>query len=265
MADNNNFSGHYGNMADYAAREAEQAEREKQARSTTAVLATTSAAVHSSFNNLPTDVEGGTLTPVEKFNMIIGVMLLYGFAVNAILCFVLKDFIIEGLSPVAMMVIYIVGVIAGMVICRKAKSAVVGFIGYNLIVVPMGIFLTPLLSLYNIGTIRYEFCVMGVCMMLMIGLAHLYPQFFLSIGRMLLSCLIIGIVGELIMWCVGLSSGLFDFLFIGIFMAYIGYDWAMAQRVNKTTTNAICCAYMIYVDLINLLVRLLRILSKNRD
>lgn len=240
-----------------------------QAKRNAELAAATSTALHSGFAGM--NAMAGTYTAGEldeisdqSYNMIIGAMLLYGFALNAIMCFVFGDQILK-LNAATVMIAYIVGVIVGMIICNKTENPVVGFIGYNLIVVPMGLILTPYLKIAGIETVRYAFCVMGVIMMLMIGLAYLYPQFFKSIGRMLFSCLLIGLIAESVMWAFGNTSGVFDFFFVGIFAGYIGFDWAMAQSMTKTKSNAVRCAYMIYVDLINLLIRLIRILAKNRD
>ena len=185
-----------------------------QAKRNAELAAATSAAMHSSFGLMNDDYTAGAIDEIsdQSYNMIIGAMLLYGFALNAIMCFVFGDQIME-LNTRVVLIAYIAGVI----------------------------------------------------MMLMIGLAYLYPQFFKSIGRMLFSCLLIGLIAEVVMWAFGNTSGVFDFFFVGIFAAYIGYDWAMAQSRAKTRTNAVRCAYMIYVDLINLLIRLIRILAKNRD
>lgn len=256
---NNYFNGNYGTAE-------EAAEQEKQQKMTADVLTASSGMMHANFGSYVAG-SGERIISGEKFNTYIGLMLLYGFAVNAILCFVLTDWVLAFMEKrlILVIVMYFGGLFIGSAICNRAKSAVVGFIGYNIIILPMGIFLTPFFASVGFETVRYAFCVMGVCMLLMIGLAQVYPSFFKSIGRMLFTCLIIGIIGEVIMWCVNLSSGILDFIFIGIFLGYIGLDWARAQEEEKTVNSAIRCAYMIYVDLINLLLRLIRIIAKNRD
>lgn len=44
----------------------------------------------------------------------------------------------------------------------------------------------------------------------------------------------------------------------------IGYDWGRANRIPKTTDNAIDSAAAIYIDIINLFVRILRIMGRRR-
>jgi FtsH-binding integral membrane protein len=46
-----------------------------------------------------------------------------------------------------------------------------------------------------------------------------------------------------------------------IFALYIGYDYWRAQQFPKTLDNAIDCSLDIYLDIINLFIRILRILG----
>ena len=48
-----------------------------------------------------------------------------------------------------------------------------------------------------------------------------------------------------------------------IILGYIGYDWAKAQEKRKTLDNAVDSAVDLYLDVINLFVRLLG--SKDND
>lgn len=47
----------------------------------------------------------------------------------------------------------------------------------------------------------------------------------------------------------------------GVFSLYIGYDFQRAQAYPKTADNAVDCALDIYLDIINLFLRILRILG----
>ena len=50
-----------------------------------------------------------------------------------------------------------------------------------------------------------------------------------------------------------------------IFCGYIGLDWNRAQMYPKTVDNAIDSAADIYLDVVNLFVRILSITGKRRD
>ncbi|MBO7709254.1 MAG: US12 family protein, partial [Lachnospiraceae bacterium] len=87
--------------------------------------------------------------------------------------------------------------------------------------------------------------------------------FFLSIGRVLIFALIGSIVIELIGGLLlHLPLGIMDYVVVVIFAGYIGYDWARAQAYPKTLDNAIDSAADIYVDIINIFIRILSIIGK---
>ena len=46
---------------------------------------------------------------------------------------------------------------------------------------------------------------------------------------------------------------------------YIGVDWVRANSVQRTTTNAIAAASALYLDIINIFLRVLRILARSRS
>nr|MCR5618576.1 Bax inhibitor-1 family protein [Lachnospiraceae bacterium] len=50
-----------------------------------------------------------------------------------------------------------------------------------------------------------------------------------------------------------------------LFSGYIGYDFWRAQQFPKTLDNAVDCAVDIYLDIINLFLRILRILAGSRS
>ena len=96
--------------------------------------------------------------------------------------------------------------------------------------------------------------------------ATLFPGFFLRLGRVLLFALIAMIVGELISLLILRSTGMiYTWLGVGLFCMYIGYDWARANACARTLCNAISLSAAMYLDIINLFLRLLRILNRHRD
>jgi len=278
--DNNQYYGNggYERNAGGMTPEERRAEEERRRRqeNTEAMLAATSAAGHaggSMFGGFsygashPEQFEAateGNVISSQSYNLTIGLLLAYGFLINALMCFVFGD-AINGVHPAATLVIYIVGCLVGSLMCIKAKNAVLGFVGYNLIVVPMGLLISPLLAMYDIGTIRYAFCILGVITLAMIGLCYAFEGLFLSMGRVLMTTLILTLIGEVVLFVLNVNTEPFVYIFLGIFMLFVGYDWAIAQQRPKTRLNAIRSAFILYVDLINILIRLLRLLSKRRD
>ena len=79
------------------------------------------------------------------------------------------------------------------------------------------------------------------------------------------TALSIGIVVELIAMLLGYRGTFFDWVFVLLFSLYTAYDWVKAQAYPKTFDNAVDSAIDIYLDIINLFLRLLSIISKKKD
>ena len=48
-----------------------------------------------------------------------------------------------------------------------------------------------------------------------------------------------------------------------IFSLYIGYDWYRAQAYPKTLDNAVDSAIDLYIDIVNLFLRILALMSRD--
>ena len=148
----------------------------------------------------------------------------------------------------------------------KSKSPVISFIGYNLVVVPIGLVLSLMINAYIQGgagdivvqAIVYTAVITGC----MIVLSIAFPNFFSGLGKLLLGCLIgLIIAGLLSMFLFPGAYNIITWAGAVIFALYIGYDYWRAQQFPKTLDNAIDCSLDIYLDIINLFIRILRILG----
>ena len=207
--------------------------------------------------------EGLQLTD-QTFNLAIGLTLVVGILVDMIIAHYLTDLVFR-LSPILMLIIYLAGSIGcTMVIYRSAKP-VVSFLGFLGLAVCMGLMLTYFISMYELGTVQLAFTLTGGVFVVMVVLSTLFPSFFLSIGRGLGITLLVTIVVEIIATLVLRRTLMItDYIIVLVFCGYVGFDWARAQRYPKTLDNAIDCAADIYVDIINLFIRILSILGKSK-
>lgn len=206
----------------------------------------------------------------STYNLIIGGTLAYGFLINCIMVATCADFAFKLFSnSVVFYVLYFLMVIAGSFMVNGSSNPVVSFIGYNLIVVPLGLVLTVLLNLFSLAgydaIIATAFGITTIVTIGMMMLSAAFPRFFLSLGRTLGVTLILTIVVEIIMLIAGASLGIIDYVVVLIFCGYIGYDWARANACAKTVDNAIDSAAELYVDIVNLFIRILSILARSRD
>lgn len=201
----------------------------------------------------------------QTYNIIIGAVLLYGFIINMIMVACCYDFV-SSMNPITFLILYFVMAIVGGFMVHKSDSPAISFLGYNLIVIPMGLCLTLIINAYlgagYESTIITAFLITTVVTLVMMGLGAAFPDFFLSIGKTLFVSLLITVIAELILYFIGIQLGIMDYVVVLIFCGYIGYDWANANEHVKTVDNAIDSASELYVDIVNLFIRILRILAR---
>ncbi len=199
---------------------------------------------------------------LRQYNLIIGLVVLYGFVANAIIVHTLSDFFIN-MNPAALLIGYFVLVIIGTLLSRS-KSPLVSFIGYNLIVVPIGAILAVSVPSYSTTAIISAIVATGGVVGVMIIISTIYPRLFQKMGIALFVTLLLGIIAEVIASFLGYGGDIFNWAFVILFSLYIGYDWFRAQSYPRTVDNAVDSAIDLYVDAINIFIRLLAIFG-NRD
>lgn len=205
---------------------------------------------------------------VVKYNLILGGVLFWGFLANALICFFTRSVIAEW-NPIPIFVGYLVFALVG-VLMTRSRSAVVSFIGYNLVVLPLGFMLSLFLVGYEPYLITSVFLMTAAVTLTMMLLSLVFPRLFLSMGRALGITLLIVIVFQLIFTFVALATGVFndslflliDWVVVVVFSLYIGYDWAIAQKRYRTVDAAVDSACALYLDIINLFIRLLSIMGR---
>lgn len=205
----------------------------------------------------------------EAYNLIIGGTLLYGFLINCFMVAFCTDSVVSIVTnPILFMLVYFGLAITGTIMIRKSANPVISFIGYNFIVVPLGLVLSFVLNVYlsagYSSTITAAFGVTAIVTLAMMFASSIFPDFFLSLGRTLFVTLLITVVAEGAMLLFGFNVGPIDFIVVVLFCGYIGYDWAKANQCAKTVDNAIDAASELYIDIINLFLRILRILARSQ-
>lgn len=202
----------------------------------------------------------------SNYNLTIGGLLAYGFLVNGLICYFCGDLFyyasggIYGLFLVAYLVCVFLSVALS-----SSSSAVVNFIGYNLLVLPIGVLLSLSVAPMSARTIQAALVGTGVFVVLMVAASYARPDFFLSLGTTLGVSLVVTLIAELVLLLFGLAGSWLDYLFVAIFSLYLGYDWARANSYPPTVRNAILSATQLYLDIINIFIRLLSIFGRRRD
>jgi FtsH-binding integral membrane protein len=202
----------------------------------------------------------------STYNLTIGGVLLWGFMINWLMVEHIDPAPIQAFqanSPWIFMGLYFLSIIAGTLIYSKSDNPGISFIGYNFIVLPLGLVLVAMLPFFEAEVISRAFLATGSITGIMMLAGAAYPKVFLSIGRALFFAFIATFIVEMgFAFFTGKSPAIFDWIMVLIFSGYIGYDWARAQALPKTLDNAVDCAASLYVDIVILFMRLLRIFSR---
>ena len=204
----------------------------------------------------------GTQVTERAYNMTIGLTLLWGILINVVMA-VFFTYQILSLNYILVLVVYFVGTIGCSILVHKSSSPAVSFAGFTGMAICMGLLLTFYVTAFSGHSVAYAFIATGLVTVIMVILSMLYPAFFEGLGRTLiislLACIILQVVGSLLF---GLPMTILDYAVALIFCGYIGLDWCRAQRYPKTLDNAIDSAADIYLDVVNLFIRVLSITGK---
>lgn len=203
---------------------------------------------------------------VRTYNAVILATLLWGFLANAAMVAFLANPImnmVAHMNPWVFFIGYAVLAFGGILLAQLSSKPIFSFLGFNMLVLPMGVILCILVPMLPAAIVTKALLLTGIVTATMILLGLVHPQLFMGLGRTLFIALIVGVIAELVATFVFHYYGaMFDWLFVIIFSGYIGYDIAKSQVYPKTIDNAIDCALDIYIDIINLFIRLLSILSR---
>lgn len=196
----------------------------------------------------------------RAYNLTIGGVLMWGFIINALMCAFTSEFFNELIEthPILFLIAYFVVTIGGIAICRMKKGFGTTFVGYNLIVIAVGTVLAICVPKASNFSILNACMITVVLTLVMILISTAKPDVFLSMGMTLLICLSGAIIIECIMLLLRIHiPTLWDFAIVILFCGYVGYDWALAQTKKRTVENAINSCADLYLDMINIFVRLL--------
>ncbi|MBR1766455.1 MAG: US12 family protein [Bacteroidales bacterium] len=202
----------------------------------------------------------------RSFNLVLTGMLVYGLLLNAVIVYYFAEPLmtaLSGMSSWMLLIGYIVPTLLGVMLAARSSNPAVSFLGYNLVVLPIGVMLALIVPGLPADIVIKAMLLTAMVIATMALLAIVRPQFFLGLGRTLFFGLFAGILAEVVAtFLFGYRGALFDWIFVILFSGYIGYDVAKSQAYPKTLDNAIDSALDIYLDVINLFIRLLSLLGR---
>lgn len=202
---------------------------------------------------------GETEIASSTYNMIMGFIILYGLVANLIICNVLKGSL-NSFDFWETLIGYLICAVIGILVCGFSDHYIFKFIGYNLLVVPLGAVLSILLRDVDYLEIHTAFFLATIIAVVQMFISTLFPKLFLSLGNAFGAALIVTVGIELLFFFGGLEAGFYTWVGVCVFSLYIGYDWAKANEYMYTVNNAIDSAMDIYLDFINLFIRIFRLI-----
>ena len=212
----------------------------------------------------------GRLLSRREYNLTITLTIAWGFFLDYLLCKYCAGMITPYFSSTAGLIIsialYVIISIISIKMIHGSDNPVVSFMGFTLLAGVMGLVLSVVVACYTADSIFYAMLLTGVACAVIGVLSSLFPNFFVKMGRSMFVVLIITIIAEIALSFVypaGLTVT--SYVVIGIFSIYFGYDLVKAQAYAPTRDNAVDSAADIYIDVINLFVRILRIVGESKN
>ena len=215
---------------------------------------------------LTADYSGVPLLSRRGYNCVIIAVLLWGLIINAVLCVTVGD-VYRLINPGLFLVLYFVCALAGTFIAVRSKNPLVSFLGYNMIVVPFGLLVSTLVEAYggiDSQIVRDAFIYTSLITAGMLCVNVAFPELCKNLGGALLGCLTGLVICEIVLLIFRIDQVITDWIAAGLFSLYIAYDIYRSQQFTPTLDNAVDCALDIYMDVVNLFLRLLRILSRSK-
>lgn len=207
----------------------------------------------------------GTMVTEKAYNLTIGLTLLWGVLINVVMA-TFFTYQILSMNYLLVVVLYFAGTLGCSILVHKSSSPAMSFAGFTGMAISMGLLLTFYVTAFTGHSVAYAFIATALITVIMVLLSMLYPEFFRNLGRTLfvslIGCILIELIGSLVL---GLPMTIIDYAVALIFCGYIGLDWHRAQQFPKTMDNAVDSAADIYLDVVNLFVRILSITGKRRN
>lgn len=157
-----------------------------------------------------------------------------------------------------------VSALIGVAVALSSENPLVSLFGYALVAIPFGLMLGPVVALYTEASVVRVLFITTVVVSALGLVGAVIPDSLEGWGSVLFGGLVALLAGYFIVPLAGLlglpiggALTLLDWAGVLVFSGYVIYDWNRAMRVPFTMDNAIDCALAVYLDFINLFIRLL--------
>lgn len=201
------------------------------------------------------------------FYLVLGAILSWGFVLTSL---VAKSTATWHPNIISLLLVGLGIPIIGILMSTKSSNPLISFLGFNMVVVGLSAILGPVLAMYDIkepGLVERAATMTALVTLVMGMTGMMFPNFYRSIGGALfgaLTALVVVSFARLFIPAIQ-GVGIIDYISAGIFSLYIGYDMWRASDIPATLDNAVDVAVSLYLDILNLFLDLLRLMSKSDD
>lgn len=182
----------------------------------------------------------------KQYNIIIGIMLFWGLFINTIMSMFSQD-IFCNLNPTTFSIIFLVVASTGLIISKLSNNTIIKFIGYNLLVFPIGIELSIQLKDYHISFIIAVLAITIIVTIVMFIISQANSKIFSSIQN---TMYYFSISGILILTGFNIVSKWWILCIILLFCGYIGCSWNYLQSKDKLLKNVINSVVSLYINIV---------------
>ena len=161
--------------------------------------------------------------------------------------------------------------IIGTLIANASDNPVISLFGYALVAGPFGLLLGPYMAMYETSSIVKVFALTCLVVFVLGLVGAVIPDDLSSWGMPLLGGLFLLIGGYFIVPILGFfglpvegAMTMLDWIALVIFGALVIFDLNRAMRLPYTHDNAIDSAVAIYLDFINIFIRLLSVMGEKK-
>lgn len=157
----------------------------------------------------------------------------------------------------------VVGIVM-MSAAASRESAGLSLVGYLIFAAAFGLMSSTALVAYDLPAIQTAFGATAAITLVFGALGVAFPKLFCRAAGVFSGALLALIVVELVLAFLGVSQTITDYLVVIVFAGFIGYDTYRATQVEPTLPNAVLAASNLFMDIVNVFIRILDIVGRDR-
>jgi FtsH-binding integral membrane protein len=215
------------------------------------------------------DSASGTSTLSQAtYSVIISLVTLYGIVLSGLGVHLTYGIQLSGAAAgVGFVLVILMTLVAG-----ARVHPIVTFLGYTGMALALGAISGPFVAQYSAASALKFFSITGIITLSLGLVGIIIPRNLQFMGSILMTGLTLLIIAQfgtlffaLIGFPVGTAMHVLDWVGVILFSAFLIFDFNRAYRIPYTVENAFTAGITIYLDFINLFIRLLSLFGEKKD